>query len=120
VLTLRVSTQVLEHFRDVAEVLRLPHGRVRLEGAYVGGGFGGKEDVTVECLLGLLVWKDPAPVQLVFSREESFVGRQATSVLMRYRTGRQARRRPSPRSRRPGLGLGRYAALSPWSSSTAW
>src|SRR5262249_48995821 len=25
VLTLRVSTQVLEHFRDVAEVLRLPH-----------------------------------------------------------------------------------------------
>src|SRR5216683_3103316 len=52
-LVLRVSTQVLEHFRDVAEVLRLPHGRVRLVGAYLGGGFGGKEDVTVECLLGL-------------------------------------------------------------------
>ena len=33
VLVLRVSTQVLEHFRDVAEVLLLPHGRVRLEGA---------------------------------------------------------------------------------------
>jgi len=30
VLTLRVSTQVLEHFRDVAEVLQLPHSRVRL------------------------------------------------------------------------------------------
>src|SRR5437667_2167300 len=41
-LVLRVSTQVLEHFRDVAEVLRLPHGRVRPEGAYQGGGFGGK------------------------------------------------------------------------------
>jgi CO/xanthine dehydrogenase Mo-binding subunit len=41
VLTLRVSTQVLEHFRDVADVLELPHGRVRLEGAYLGGGFGG-------------------------------------------------------------------------------
>ena len=29
VLTMRVSTQVLEHYRDVAEVLQLPHGRVR-------------------------------------------------------------------------------------------
>ena len=74
VLTMRVSTQVLEHYRDVAEVLQLPHGRVRLEGAYLGGGFGGKEDVTVECLLGLLVWKTGRPVQLVFSREESFIG----------------------------------------------
>ena len=62
VLVLRVSTQVLEHFRDVADVLRLPHSRVRLEGAYLGGGFGGKEDVTVECLLGLLVWKTRRPV----------------------------------------------------------
>ncbi|HZO40636.1 MAG TPA: molybdopterin cofactor-binding domain-containing protein, partial [Methylomirabilota bacterium] len=44
VLVMRVSTQVLEHYRDVAEVLQLPHGRVRLEGAYLGGGFGGKED----------------------------------------------------------------------------
>ena len=61
VLVLRVSTQVLEHFRDVADVLRLPHSRVRLEGAYLGGGFGGKEDVTVECLLGLLVWKTRRP-----------------------------------------------------------
>jgi len=74
VLVLRVSTQVLEHFRDVADILRLPHSRVRIEGAYLGGGFGGKEDVTVECLLGLLVWKTRRPVQLVFSREESFIG----------------------------------------------
>src|SRR5712692_7514254 len=34
VVALRVSTQVLEHFRDVADVLRVPHGRVRIEGAY--------------------------------------------------------------------------------------
>src|SRR5262247_994290 len=88
VLVLRVSTQVLEHFRDVAEVLRLPHGRVRLEGAYLGGGFGGKEDVTVECLLGLLVWKTGRPVQLVFSREESFIGHgKRHPYVMRYRTG---------------------------------
>src|SRR4029453_8626717 len=44
VLTLRVSTQVLEHFRDVAEILRLPHGRVRLGGRDAGGGVRGKEE----------------------------------------------------------------------------
>src|SRR5215467_6236985 len=88
VLTLRVSTQVLEHFRDVAEVLQIPHGRVRIEGAYLGGGFGGKEDVTVECLLGLLVWKTGRPVQLIFSREESFIGHgKRHPYVMRYRTG---------------------------------
>ena len=115
VLTLSVSTQVLEHFRDVADVLALPHSRVRLEGAYVGGGFGGKEDVTVECLLGLLVWKTRRPVSLVFSREESFIGHgKRHPYVLRYRTG----------ATRGGLltaleaelisDSGAYAALSPW------
>jgi CO/xanthine dehydrogenase Mo-binding subunit len=115
VLTLRVSTQVLEHFRDVADILRLPHGRVRLEGAYVGGGFGGKEDVTVECLLGLLVWKTRRPVRLVFSREESFVGHgKRHPYVMRYRTG--ARRDGTLTALEADLvsDSGAYAALSPW------
>src|SRR5215510_5410793 len=115
VLTLRVSTQVLEHYRDVAEILRLPHGRVRLEGAYVGGGFGGKEDVTVECLLGLLVWKTRRPVQLVFSREDSFVGHgKRHPYVMRYRTG--ARRDGTLVALEAQLisDSGAYAALSPW------
>src|SRR5882672_8225107 len=115
VLTLRVSTQVLEHFRDVAEVLQLAHGRVRLEGAYVGGGFGGKEDVTVECLLGLLVWKTRRPVQLVFSREESFIGHgKRHPYVMRYRTG--AARDGTLVALEAELisDSGAYAALSPW------
>ncbi len=115
VLVLRVSTQVLEHFRDVAEVLRLPHGRVRLEGAYVGGGFGGKEDVTVECLLGLLVWKTRRPVRLVFSREESFIGHgKRHPYVLRYKTG--ARRTGELVAMEAELvsDSGAYAALSPW------
>jgi len=115
VLTLRVSTQVLEHYRDVAEILQLPHGRVRLEGAYVGGGFGGKEDVTVECLLGLLVWKTGRPVQLVFSREESFIGHgKRHPYVMRYRTG--ATRDGALVALEADLvsDSGAYAALSPW------
>jgi CO/xanthine dehydrogenase Mo-binding subunit len=115
VLVLRASTQVLEHFRDVADVLALPHNRVRIEGAYLGGGFGGKEDVTVECLLGLLVWKTRRPVRLVFSREESFIGHgKRHPYVMRYRTG--ATRDGVLTALEADLisDSGAYAALSPW------
>src|SRR5437899_3851542 len=114
-LVLRVSTQVLEHFRDVAEVLRLPHGRVRLEGTYLGGGFGGKEDVTVECLLGLLVWKTRRPVQLVFSREESFIGHgKRHPYVMRYRSGATRDGTLTALEAELISDSGAYAALSPW------
>src|SRR5215510_13742245 len=115
VLTLRVSTQVLEHFRDVADVLQLPHSRVRLEGAYLGGGFGGKEDVTVECLLGLLVWKTRRPVRLVFSREESFIGHgKRHPYVMRYRTGATRDGTLVALEAQLISDSGAYAALSPW------
>jgi CO/xanthine dehydrogenase Mo-binding subunit len=115
VLTLRVSTQVLEHFRDVAEVLQLPHSRVRLEGAYLGGGFGGKEDVTVECLLGLLVWKTRRPVRLVFSREESFIGHgKRHPYVLRYRTGATRAGALCVLEAELVSDSGAYAALSPW------
>src|SRR5713101_1618731 len=114
-LVLRVSTQVLEHFRDVAEVLRLPHGKVRLEGAYLGGGFGGKEDVTVECLLGLLVWKTRRPVQLVFSREESFIGHgKRHPYLLRYKSGALRTGELVAMEVELVSDSGAYAALSPW------
>lgn len=115
VLTLRVSTQVLEHFRDVAEVLQLPHHRVRLEGAFLGGGFGGKEDVTVECLLGLLVWKTRRPVRLVFSREESFIGHgKRHPYVMRYRTGATRQGELTALEADLVSDSGAYAALSHW------
>lgn len=88
VVTIRVSTQVIEHFRDVAEVLRLPQNRVRVIGTYVGGGFGGKEDVTVEVFLGLLAWHTKRPVKMVWTRQESLQARHKQHPFrMRYRTG---------------------------------
>ena len=76
---------MLEHYRDVAENLQPPHGRVRLEGAYLGGGFGGKEDDR-RVSAGLLVWRRAARCQLVFPREESFIGHGKQIRTMRYRT----------------------------------
>jgi CO/xanthine dehydrogenase Mo-binding subunit len=88
VITLRVATQVIEHFRDVANVLGLPHSRVRIIAPYIGGGFGGKEDVTVEVFLGLLVWKTRRPVRLCYSREESILSpTKRHPFVMRYRHG---------------------------------
>ncbi|MFQ5827925.1 MAG: xanthine dehydrogenase family protein molybdopterin-binding subunit [Candidatus Methylomirabilia bacterium] len=88
VITIRVSTQVIEHFRDVAEVLDLPQNRVRVIGTYLGGGFGGKEDVTVEVYLGLLTWRTGRPVRMVWLRQESLLARAKRHPFrMRYRTG---------------------------------
>jgi nicotinate dehydrogenase large molybdopterin subunit len=88
VLTLRVATQVIEHAREVAEILELPHSRVRVIAAYMGGGFGGKEDMTVEPYLAALVWKTRRPVRMVWTRQESLLARQKRHpFVMHYRTG---------------------------------
>ncbi len=88
VVTIRVATQVLEHYRDVANVLGVPHSKVRLIAPFVGGGFGGKEDVTVEVYIGLLVWKTHQPVRLLYSREESIISpTKRHPFRMRYKHG---------------------------------
>jgi len=88
VVTIRVATQVIEHFRDVADVLGVAHNRVRVIGTYVGGGFGGKEDVTVEVFLGLLASRTRRPVRMVWSRQESLLARpKRHPFLLRYKTG---------------------------------
>jgi len=87
VVTLRVATQVIEHATEVAAVLGLPHNRVRVMSTYMGGGFGGKEDMTVEPFLALLVWKTQRPVRMVWSRQESLLARpKRHPIVMRYRT----------------------------------
>jgi CO/xanthine dehydrogenase Mo-binding subunit len=88
VVTLRVSTQVVEHARQLADILGLPHSRVRVIAAYMGGGFGGKEDMTVEPYLAALVWKTRRPVRMVWERQESLLARQKRHPFrMHYRTG---------------------------------
>ena len=46
IITIRASTQVIEHFRGIAEVLGIPQNKVRVIAPMVGGGFGGKEDIS--------------------------------------------------------------------------
>jgi CO/xanthine dehydrogenase Mo-binding subunit len=54
----------------------------------MGGGFGGKEDMTVEPYLALLVWHTRRPVRMIWDRQESLVGStKRHPFIMRYRTG---------------------------------
>ncbi len=87
VLTLRVATQVVEHYRDVARILGIPESRVRVIAPYVGGGFGGKEDMTVEPYLALAVWRTRRPVRMQWTRQESLLARPKRHPMrLRYRT----------------------------------
>ena len=88
VVTLRVATQVIEHATQIAAILGLPDNRVRVIAAYMGGGFGGREDMTIEPFLALAVWKTGRTVQMVWSRQESLLARpKRHPFTMRYRTG---------------------------------
>ena len=88
VVNIRVSTQVIEHFRPIADAIGVPHNKVRVRGALVGGGFGGKEDLTVEVYLALLAKHTGRPVRLEYSREDSFVGHgKRHPFILTYRTG---------------------------------
>src|SRR5262245_51067697 len=88
VVTLRVSTQVIDHAATIARILHVPQSKVRVIATYMGGGFGGKEDMTVEPYLALLVWHTRRPVRMIWDRQESLVGStKRHPFIMRYRTG---------------------------------
>ncbi len=90
VINIRVCTQVVEHFRSIARALNVPQNRIRIRGTMVGGGFGGKEDITVEIFLALLAQKTGRPVQLIFTREESFAAQSKRHpFVITHRTGVQ-------------------------------
>lgn len=57
--------------REVAIMFGWEPERVVVENMLVGGGFGGKEDVSVQHICALAAWKLQRPVKARFSRQES-------------------------------------------------
>ena len=91
VLTVRVATQVIEHYRDVARLLGIPESKVRVIAPYVGGGFGGKEDMTVEPYVALAAWRTGRPVRMQWTRDESLLARAKRHPMqMSYKTAARA------------------------------
>ncbi len=72
-LVVRTATQYSHYHRaEVARTLGLPAERVRVVPTVVGGAFGGKTDISCQCLAALAAHRTGRPVRIVYSRAESF------------------------------------------------
>jgi CO/xanthine dehydrogenase Mo-binding subunit len=68
-----------EDQEQIAHALGLPLEQVRVIYPNIGGAFGGREDMSVQIVLGLAAWRlhqrgIHRPVKIVWSREESIIG----------------------------------------------
>lgn len=84
-------------YRDalqIARVLGIPMEKVQVISSPLGGGFGGKDDVTIEIYLALLAWKTRRPVKIVLDRSESIVAsfkRHPMRIKMKTAAAREGR-----------------------------
>jgi selenium-dependent xanthine dehydrogenase len=65
------SQSVYDVRRECAKMLNVPAEKVHARAALVGGGFGGKEDMTVQPYAVLAAWLTKRPVKVKYSRQES-------------------------------------------------
>lgn len=67
------SQGVYDEQREISELLGLPKEKIRTISKYVGGGFGGKEDMSVQHHAALLAWFTKKPVKVTLTRRESIM-----------------------------------------------
>ena len=65
------SQSVYDEQREISRMLNIPPEKVRCQTALVGGGFGGKEDMSVQHHAALMAWHTGRPVNVCFTRQES-------------------------------------------------
>lgn len=71
-LTVYVGSQnVYDDHAGIIQILGVPEKQVRVVSKMVGGGFGGKEDLSVQHHAALLAWHTKKPVKLTWDRQES-------------------------------------------------
>ncbi|UCC64966.1 MAG: molybdopterin-dependent oxidoreductase [Anaerolineae bacterium] len=79
--------------KQVAHALGLPPDRIRIIYPSIGGAFGGREDMSVQIVLALAVWRLDQrgirrPVKIIWSREESIIGHgKRHPMVIKYRSG---------------------------------
>ena len=74
-----------EDRRQIAHALGLDEEQVRVVYAAIGGAFGGREDISIQIVLALAVWRLRRPIKLTWTREESLIGHHKRHP-MRFRT----------------------------------
>ena len=88
-LVITTSTQVPFHVRRiVAQCLEIPVRQIRVIKPRIGGGFGAKQEILLEDVVGMFAWRTKKPVYLMLTREEELVSsRTRHPVRSRIRAG---------------------------------
>lgn len=73
---------------DLSKILKIPMHKIRVATVAVGGGFGGKGEITIEPYIAILAMKTGKPVKMVFSREDEFaVSTVRHPYVIKYKSG---------------------------------
>lgn len=79
---------IYDEYREIGRLLGIPKEKLRIKSAYVGGGFGGKEDMSVQHHAALLAYISKRPVRVTLTRNESlFVHPKRHPMDMELTTG---------------------------------
>jgi selenium-dependent xanthine dehydrogenase len=79
---------VYDEYREIGKLLGISSEKLRIISAYVGGGFGGKEDMSVQHHAALLAYLAKVPVKVTLTRDESlFVHPKRHPMEMELTTG---------------------------------
>ncbi|MDF2675098.1 MAG: selenium-dependent molybdenum hydroxylase 1 [Clostridiales bacterium] len=62
---------IYDEYHEISAYLGIPQDKLRIQSAVVGGGFGGKEDMSVQHQAALCSYLTKRPVKVSFSRQES-------------------------------------------------
>jgi CO/xanthine dehydrogenase Mo-binding subunit len=62
---------IFDEQRECSRMLGIPSEKIHVKGQFVGGGFGGKEDMSVQHHACLVAWVLKKPVKVLLTRQES-------------------------------------------------
>ena len=67
------AQSIYDEQREISGLLGLPPEKINVRSMLVGGGFGGKEDMSVQHHAALAAWLIKKPVKILMSRQESII-----------------------------------------------
>jgi len=67
------AQSIYDEQREISSLLGVPAAKIRVQSKLVGGGFGGKEDMSVQHHAALAAWLTKKPVKVKFTRAESIL-----------------------------------------------
>lgn len=103
---------IYDEYREIGQLLGIPKEKLRIISAYVGGGFGGKEDMIVQHHAALLAYLCKKPVKVTLTREESlFVHPKRHPMEMELTTGCDENGKLTAMRLRLTADTGAYASL---------